>query len=83
MNPQRMVSIFHKHLADASLPNIRTSSQSASILLSMDVNPKIVQELLRHSHKSITLGIYSHIFPSMQKKALNRLDDLFNRDARE
>jgi len=49
----------------------------------MEVNPKVVQELLGHSHISITIAIYSHLFPSMQKKAINRLDDLFNGDAKE
>jgi len=49
----------------------------------MEVNPKIVQELLGHSHISITLGIYANIFPSMQKKAMRRLDDLFGEEEKE
>ncbi len=86
MNPQRMVAIFHKLLADASLPNIQLHDlrhSAASILLSMEVNPKIVQELLGHSHISVTSGIYSHIFPSLQKKAMNRLDDLLGEVKKE
>lgn len=77
---------FKLVLKRAGLPNIRLHDlrhSAASILLSMEVNPKIVQELLGHSHISVTLGIYSHIFPSLQKKAMNRLDDLFNREEKE
>ena len=49
----------------------------------MEVNPKIVQELLGHSHISVTLGIYAHIFPSLQKRAMSRLDDLFKEEKKE
>jgi integrase len=71
---------FKRVLERAGLPDIRLHDlrhSAARILLSMEVNPKIVQELLGHSHISITLGIYSHIFPSMQKQAMRGLDDLF------
>ncbi len=71
----------HAGLPDIRLHDLRHSA--ASILLSMEVNPKIVQELLGHSHISITLGIYANIFPSMQKKAMRRLDDLFGEEEKE
>ena len=51
--------------------------------MSMEVNPKIGQEFLEYSHINITLGIYSHIFPSMQKKALHCFDDLFGEEEKE
>src|SRR5947209_4608974 len=35
-----------------------------------------------HSHISLTPGIYSPALPSMQKKAMNRLDDLFKEEKR-
>ena len=77
---------FKRVLERAGLPDIRLHDlrhSAASILLSMGVNPKIVQELLGHSHISITLDIYSHIFPSMQKDAMQRLDDLFGEADKE
>ena len=77
---------FKRVLERAGLPHIGLHDlrhSAASILLSMGVNPKIVQELLGHSHISITLGIYSHIFPSMQKDAMQRLDDLFGEADKE
>src|SRR6266536_404052 len=53
---------------------------AATILLSMGVNMKVIQELLGHSDISITLGKYSHLLPSMQKEVVDRWDDVFGRD---
>jgi len=49
---------------------------TASLLLSLDVHPKIVQELLGHSNISVTMDIYSHSMPSLQEEAMLRLDAL-------
>lgn len=49
----------------------------ATMLLQQGVNPKIVSERLGHSTISITLDIYSHVLPNMQKEAVSRLEELF------
>ena len=49
---------------------------TASLLLSLDVHPKIVQELLGHSTIGVTMDIYSHSMPSLQEEAVTRLDTL-------
>ena len=62
---------FKRVLKRAGLPDILLHDprhSAASILLSMEVNPKIVQELLGYSHISISFGIYAHVFPSMRKR---------------
>ena len=51
---------------------------TASLLLSLDVHPKIVQELLGHSNISITMDIYSHSMPSLQEGAVAKLDALLS-----
>jgi site-specific recombinase XerD len=43
----------------------------------MGVHPKVVQELLGHSNIGTTIDIYSHVMPSMQQEAANKLDELF------
>ncbi len=48
---------------------------AATLLLSMGVNPKIVQEILGHSTISMTMDVYSHVLPSMQKEAMEKWDD--------
>ena len=39
----------------------------ATVLLEADVHPKVVQERLGHSTIAITLDLYSHVIPSMQR----------------
>ena len=43
----------------------------------MGVHPKVVQELLGHSQIRMTLDTYSHVLPSMQQEAMNKLDSIF------
>ena len=39
----------------------------ASLLLKQGVHPKIVQERLGHAEIAITLDLYSHVAPGLQK----------------
>lgn len=41
----------------------------ASIALAQGVHPKIVQEALGHSTIAVTLDLYSHVVPSLQRDA--------------
>ena len=52
---------------------------AATILISMGVNSKVVQERLGHSTISITLGVYGYVTESMQRDAMQKLDDAFSR----
>lgn len=66
-------------LAKAGLPDIRFHDlrhSSATMLLSMGVHPKIVQEILGHSQISMTMDTYSHVLPTMQKEAMSKLNEL-------
>src|SRR5579875_474333 len=70
---------FWPLLKKANLPKIRFHDlrhSAASLLLSMDVHPKIVQEMLGHSTISMTLDTYSHVIPSLQEEAVSRLNAL-------
>ncbi len=44
---------------------------------------KVVQELLGHSDIAITLGLYSHLLPSMQKEVTDMWDGVFHRSEDE
>ena len=48
----------------------------ATLLLSKNVNPKIVQELLGHANISQTMDTYSHMLPDMQERAAAAMDDI-------
>ncbi len=47
----------------------------ATLLLSRNVNPKIVSEMLGHSSISVTLDTYSHVLPTMRANAVRALEE--------
>ena len=51
---------------------------AATILISMGINQKVIQEMLGHSDISITLGIYGHLFPSMQQDVVDKWQNVFS-----
>lgn len=48
----------------------------ASLLLSADIHPKVVQEQLGHSSIRVTMDKYSHMMPNMQAEAAKVMEDL-------
>ncbi len=69
---------FSSLLERAKLPEIRFHDlrhTCATLLLSRNVNPKIVSEMLGHSSISITLDTYSHVLPDMQDSAARAIED--------
>ena len=67
-------------LKRASLPDIRFHDlrhTCATLLLTKGVHPKVVQEMLGHSSISVTLDIYSHVLPTMQEKAVEAMEGIF------
>lgn len=79
LNPTRdILDQLKSLLKKAGLPNIRFHDlrhSSATLLLSMGIHPKVVQELLGHSNISMTMDVYSHVLPSMQQDAISKLND--------
>ncbi|MEO9221345.1 MAG: tyrosine-type recombinase/integrase [Mycobacteriaceae bacterium] len=45
----------------------------ATLLLQAGVHPKVVSERLGHAKVSITLDVYSHAMPTIQREAVDRL----------
>jgi integrase len=45
-------------------------------MLQQGTHPKIVQERLGHSDISLTLNTYSHVLPSMQEEAAEKMDEI-------
>ena len=48
----------------------------ATALMAAGVNPKVVQQRLGHSDVSITLNTYTHVLPSMDKEAAEKIDNI-------
>jgi integrase len=79
----KLHTMYKKLLKEAGLPDIRFHDlrhSAATIFLSMGIHPKIVQEVLGHSDITLTLSVYSHVLPSMQQEAMNRMDALFREE---
>lgn len=80
LNPIHVLRMFKKILERAGLPHMPFHDlrhSAATILISMGIHPKVIQELLGHSDISITLGIYGHLFPSMQQDVVEKWQDVF------
>jgi integrase len=70
---------FAPLLETAGLPSIRFHDlrhTCATLLLTSNVNPKIVSEMLGHATIAITLDTYSHVLPNMQGGATRALEDM-------
>lgn len=62
----------------AGLPKIRFHDlrhTCATLLLSRNVHPMIVQEMLGHANVAITLDTYSHVLPGMSDQAAAAIED--------
>jgi integrase len=89
-SPRTGKPVDHRHLTyryfcpileRAGLPRIRLHDlrhSCATLLLSRNVNPKIVQELLGHANIGMTLDTYNHILPGMMAPAVDAMEDVLN-----
>ncbi|MDP9223390.1 MAG: site-specific integrase, partial [Actinomycetota bacterium] len=79
VNAGEMLRAFYVLLNRASLPRVRFHDlrhTAATLLLSQGVHAKIVAERLGHSTPMLTLTVYSHVTPTMQRAAADELDAL-------
>ena len=70
---------FTALLERARLPRVRFHDlrhTAATLLLGQGVHPKVVSEMLGHTNTSITLDLYSHATPTMQREAAGAFDRL-------
>jgi site-specific recombinase XerD len=51
---------------------------AATLLLAQGIHPKVASEMLGHSQIAITLDLYSHVTPTMQRHAAEALDALLS-----
>ncbi len=70
---------FKRMLKQADLPVLRFHDlrhTAASFLLFQNVSPRVVMELLGHSGIRVTMDLYSHVAPVLQRDAANQMDAL-------
>ncbi len=72
-----IVLALERVLARAGLPHIRFHDlrhTAATLMLQQGVHPKMASEMLGHSNVAITLDLYSHITPTMQRQAADAIE---------
>jgi integrase len=52
-----------------------TRKTCASLLVALDVHPRVAMQILRHSQISVTMNVYSEVSSEETRKALKRLGD--------
>lgn len=70
---------FYRLLKKAGLPLVHIHDlrhNAATLMRSRGVDLKVIQEILGHSSMDITANIYSHVLPSMQIEAAERMNAL-------
>lgn len=83
LDPREFTKHFQRLLEKAGLPKVRLHDlrhTHASLLLARGVHPKVVQERLGHSSIAITLDLYSHLTPGLQKAAAATLNGLLSKE---
>jgi integrase len=80
IEPNDLHRAFDRVVSRLGLPEIRPYDlrhTCATVLLSQNVNPKYVQELLGHRQITVTMDLYSHVLPAMDHEAANTMERVF------
>lgn len=83
LRPEEFTKRFQRWLKKAGLSRVRLHDlrhTHATLLLKAGVPAKIVQERLGHSSITMTLDLYSHVTPEMQKLAAATLNGLLSKE---
>ena len=82
LDPEEFTRRFQRLLKKAGLPRVRLHDLRhlhATLLLQRGIPAKLVQERLGHSSITMTLDLYSHVTPEMQKLAAESLNGLLSK----
>jgi len=78
---RNLIRFFKDLLQQAGLPNIRFHDlrhTATTLMLLNGISLIVVSRRLGYSKASVTLDIYGHYLPGMQKEAAAMMDDLAN-----
>ncbi|MEU8360430.1 site-specific integrase [Nonomuraea sp. NPDC048882] len=76
--PRNFNRHFHAACRRAGVPPIKvhdTRRTCASLLVALDVHPRVAMQILRHSKIAVTMDIYSEVPSEATRMALRRLGD--------
>jgi integrase len=84
-NPLSLRNLQRRHFkpilerAGLSVTTYGLRHSCATLLMAAGENPKVVAERLGHSSVTLTLDVYSHVSPTMQQEATNKLEKMLRR----
>jgi integrase len=81
IHQRNLTQAMYRAIVNSGVPKIRFHDlrhTHASLLLANGINPKVIQERLGHAKIDTTMNIYSHVFPSMQREAADKIDALLS-----
>jgi integrase len=79
LKPDNVSAAFVRRVESADLPRLTLKGLRhtwATLALEEGIHPRVVQERLGHSTIAITLGIYSHVAPTLHEEAAEVISDL-------
>ncbi len=79
LKPDAVSAAFARRMRAACLPRLTLKGLRhtwATLALERAIHPRVVQERLGHSTIAITLGIYSHVAPTLHDEAAQLVADL-------
>lgn len=79
LRPGAVSAVFVRRVQRAGLPRLTLKGLRhtwATLALERGIHPRVVQERLGHSTIAITLGIYSHVSPTLHDEAAEIVADL-------
>ncbi len=80
LDPRNFHRAFKVRAAKAGVPVISvhaTRRTCASLLVALDVHPRVAMAILRHSKIAVTMDIYSQVSSASTREALKRLGEAF------
>lgn len=78
VDPRNFHRAFKERCAAARVPIISvhtTRRTCASLLVALDVHPRVAMQILRHSQIAVTMNVYSEVSSTEPREALRRLGD--------
>ena len=81
LGPEDVTRAFRAIVRSMGLSGVRLHDlrhTHASLMLSANVHPKVVSERLGHASVTITMDIYSHVLPGIQRDAAAKFSRLLS-----
>ena len=83
IEPRNLNRSFDALCARAGIRRVRVHDlrhTCASLLLAQGVAPRVVMEILGHSQLAVTMNIYSHVLPAVEREAADRMNAALSGD---